>query len=431
MKSKLETIWDLKGGFELMDIGNSFFMIKFDAEDEKTRVINGGPWMIYDHYLAMRQWVPSFNASTATIDKTMVWIRIPSLNLVYYDESVLWAIASMVGNPIKVDLNTLTLARGRFARICVEIDLTQPVVGKVGVNGEWYHVQYEGLHVICTQCGCYGHVLKDCSISPKKIDQSNTPAENNSNGDKIHNDKAEGGRSELPKDLNEKNQFVGNDELNVRNHGDDGGADELHGDWIKVERKKRNPKINGYATTNAQKGMYNNLHKSQFIGNNGGEKAKASRVDMNNSSLINHSWVKKKSKRLRNENTGPKTNGTHVKDQNSILHATSVNKGELTIDKGQNSFNTHVGVGGKPTSNIKGTKPSGHSQNNTSSSHMEVAKIQLVELNQHVSSNGSGVDMNSHKIDNNVLSGASIPLNVVVNTEGDTDMSMDTSMILK
>jgi hypothetical protein len=153
MKSKLETIWDLKGGFELMDIGNSFFMIKFDAEDDKTRVINGGPWMIYDHYLAMRQWVPSFNASTATIDKTMVWIRIPSLNLVYYDESVLWAIASMVGNPIKVDLNTLTLARGRFARICVEIDLTQPVVGKVGVNGEWYHVQYEGLHVICTQCG--------------------------------------------------------------------------------------------------------------------------------------------------------------------------------------------------------------------------------------------------------------------------------------
>jgi hypothetical protein len=113
------------------------------------------------------------------------------------------------------------------------------------------------------------------------------------------------------------------------------------------------------------------------------------------------------------------------------LHATSVNKGELTIDKGQNSFNTHVGVGGKPTSNIKGTKPSGHSQNNTSNSHMEVAKIQLVELNQHVSSNGSGVDMNSHKIDNNVLSGASIPLNVVVNTEGDTDMSMDTSMILK
>jgi hypothetical protein len=40
MKSKLETIWDLKGGFELMDIGNSFFMIKFDGEEDKTRVIN-------------------------------------------------------------------------------------------------------------------------------------------------------------------------------------------------------------------------------------------------------------------------------------------------------------------------------------------------------------------------------------------------------
>ncbi|GAU10923.1 hypothetical protein TSUD_426960, partial [Trifolium subterraneum] len=66
----------------------------------------------------------------------MVWIRIPSLNLVYYDESVLWALASMVGTPVKVDLHTLRVARGRFARICVEVDLTMPVVGRVGINGE-------------------------------------------------------------------------------------------------------------------------------------------------------------------------------------------------------------------------------------------------------------------------------------------------------
>jgi hypothetical protein len=85
---------------------------------------------------------------TATIDKTMVWIRIPSLNLVYYDESVLWALTSMVGTPIKVDLHTLKVARGRFFRMCVEIDLTKPVVGRVGINGDWYHVQYEGLHII-------------------------------------------------------------------------------------------------------------------------------------------------------------------------------------------------------------------------------------------------------------------------------------------
>ncbi|GAU48589.1 hypothetical protein TSUD_405790 [Trifolium subterraneum] len=140
MKNKLKNVWKLMGGIELMDVRSSFYMVKFDGEEDKNKVINGGPWMIYDHYFVMRQWTPSFNASTTKIDKTMVWIRIPSLNLAFYDESVLWALASMVGNPIKVDLQTLKVARGRFARMCVEVDLTKPVVGRVGINGEWYHV---------------------------------------------------------------------------------------------------------------------------------------------------------------------------------------------------------------------------------------------------------------------------------------------------
>ncbi|GAU31577.1 hypothetical protein TSUD_54000 [Trifolium subterraneum] len=108
-------------------------------------------------------------------------------------------------------------------------------------------------------------------------------------------------------------------------------------------------------------------------------------------------------------------NGTRVKDQNSSLHATSVNKEGYTIAKGRDSFIAHVGVGGKPTSNIKGTKPSGHSQNNTSSSHRE----ETIELDQHVASNVSRVDLNSDKIDNKVLNGAYVPQNGDVNTEGD------------
>jgi hypothetical protein len=75
----------------------------------------------------------------------------------------------MVSTPIKVDLHTLKVARGRFFRMCVEIDLTKPVVGCVGINGDWYHVQYEGLHIICTKCGCYGHVLKDCGMKKKSV----------------------------------------------------------------------------------------------------------------------------------------------------------------------------------------------------------------------------------------------------------------------
>jgi hypothetical protein len=229
MKTKLETIWALTGGIDLMDVGNSFYMVKFDGEEDKAKVINGGPWMIYDHYLAVRQWSPTFNAATAIIDKTMVWIRIPSLNLVYYDESLLWTLASMVGTPVKVDMHTLRVARGKFARMCVEIDLTQPVVGRVGINGEWYQVQYEGLHIICTQCGCYGHVLKDC------ISKQNKPA-TEAMGTTVADSGEQIRTVTQPEETVQKTveEIMESDQSSIN-----GAPESLHGDWIKVERKKK------------------------------------------------------------------------------------------------------------------------------------------------------------------------------------------------
>lgn len=61
----------------------------------------------------------------------MPWIRFPSLGMEYYDENVLMALASAVGKPIHLDIRTIEASRGKFARVCVELDLNQPVVGKV------------------------------------------------------------------------------------------------------------------------------------------------------------------------------------------------------------------------------------------------------------------------------------------------------------
>jgi len=64
--------------------------------------------MIFDYYLTVRTWSLDFISPTPKIDKTMVWIRFPGLNLIYYEEkSIVLALASAVGRPIKVDNNTI------------------------------------------------------------------------------------------------------------------------------------------------------------------------------------------------------------------------------------------------------------------------------------------------------------------------------------
>ena len=72
------------------------------------------------------------------------------------------ALASGIGKPVKIDFKTLKVSRGKFARVCVEIDLHKLVVGRVCVENNWLFVEYEGLHIIFTKCGCYGHYSRNC-----------------------------------------------------------------------------------------------------------------------------------------------------------------------------------------------------------------------------------------------------------------------------
>lgn len=166
MFERLQRLWKPQGGFEILDVDNGYYMVKFDHPADKEAVASGGPWMLFDHYLCVSQWTPEFASPNANIQRTMVWICFPGLNLLYCDKNVLLAMASVIGRPIRVDQNTLNVQRGRFARVCVEIDLSKPVIGKIWLWDHWYRVEYEGLHLICANCGCYGHMTRECSKNP-------------------------------------------------------------------------------------------------------------------------------------------------------------------------------------------------------------------------------------------------------------------------
>jgi len=49
--------------------------------------------------------------------------------------ALFFALASGVRVPKKVEINTINITRGCYARMCVEVDLSQLVVGVVGLNG--------------------------------------------------------------------------------------------------------------------------------------------------------------------------------------------------------------------------------------------------------------------------------------------------------
>ncbi|XP_072087268.1 uncharacterized protein [Arachis hypogaea] len=159
---KLKGIWRLKGGYEVLDVDFGYFLVKFDHNEDREKVLLGGPWLILGHYIAVKPWSSDFRPCEDSFGDTMVWVKIVGLNIWYYHERAMMRIASAIGKPIKIDLATKSAERGKFARACVQVNLGLPVVRKIIVDGYEYDVEYECLQLLCEKCNCFGHTAVTC-----------------------------------------------------------------------------------------------------------------------------------------------------------------------------------------------------------------------------------------------------------------------------
>lgn len=159
---RLTKKWQIKGQLSLIDIGYSYYIAKFTSRDDYEYVLTEGPWMIDDHYLTIRKWIPNFTPDDAPIKILNAWVRIPNLAVEYFDSVFLHKVGAKIGKVIKIDTTTAKAARGKFIRMCVEIDLSKPLLSKFWLKGKVWKIQYEGLRLICYNCGKINHKEEDC-----------------------------------------------------------------------------------------------------------------------------------------------------------------------------------------------------------------------------------------------------------------------------
>ncbi|CAN1157420.1 hypothetical protein LINPERHAP2_LOCUS21548 [Linum perenne] len=116
MKRRLEYLWARAGQIQVSDMSNNCFLVRFTSEVDYTNATFGGPWKIYVH-----------------------------------------RIRNYIGKTVKLDLATSEGARCRYARICVEVDVTKPLLGKFMIEDRVFKIEYESLENVCFDCGYYGH----------------------------------------------------------------------------------------------------------------------------------------------------------------------------------------------------------------------------------------------------------------------------------
>ncbi|GLT30192.1 hypothetical protein SLA2020_050070 [Shorea laevis] len=124
LHARLLKEWRTEHEFEVIDVGLGYFIVRFVTAEDCSRVLTGGPYKFFDHYLAVQPWEPSFHPARAKAPKTAVWVKLYGVPSMCYQEAIVLYLASKLGKPIKVDSITLLGTREKFARVCVEVDLS-------------------------------------------------------------------------------------------------------------------------------------------------------------------------------------------------------------------------------------------------------------------------------------------------------------------
>ena len=177
MQSKLNQIWKPKGRMEVVDLNHGFFLVRFFSKKDLNSVLRQGPWFLGDHLLSIRPWEPFFKASSANISLVAVWIRLYELPIELYKAEILREIRESTGKVLRIDTHTTMEARGKYARMCIQIDINKPLIDTILIKWFEQAVNYEGIQKLCFSYGKVGHLKEACLYTIRKNKVSADTAE--------------------------------------------------------------------------------------------------------------------------------------------------------------------------------------------------------------------------------------------------------------
>ncbi|XP_057795833.1 uncharacterized protein LOC131011947 [Salvia miltiorrhiza] len=150
LKAELQSLWAIKSPWSLMPMGRGFYTLKFLNKEDKAAAKRHVIWDL-----------PAESSSLA-----QVWVRVYYLPVEFWHPEVLSGIGRWLGQPLKIDGTSIDDEVAHFARILVEIDLSQPLPEFMTIDGGEYffniEFSYKYIPLYCTKCKITGHSPDKC-----------------------------------------------------------------------------------------------------------------------------------------------------------------------------------------------------------------------------------------------------------------------------
>ncbi|XP_062103641.1 uncharacterized protein LOC133814732 [Humulus lupulus] len=162
----IKRVWGHLGISQIARMTMGLTMVKFNDDATRDHVLETGILHFDRKPIIIRPWSTDLSA-IQMIRSVPLWIRLQDLGLQYWGSKCLSALVSTIGKPIMVDKFTRERTRVQFARIMVEMEITDNpprTIQFLNEHGQLIEqgVDYEWLPVNCKTCAGFGHSMVDC-----------------------------------------------------------------------------------------------------------------------------------------------------------------------------------------------------------------------------------------------------------------------------
>ncbi|XP_039123445.1 uncharacterized protein LOC120260068 [Dioscorea cayenensis subsp. rotundata] len=127
VKNILLKKWENIGEILISDLPNGFILLRCPNQTVLQRLLSEGPWTINGIILQLSPWRQFFEPTFTKLMTAAIWIQLHNLPIEFWSGDTLETITGHLGKLLKVDELTLSLTRTKYARVCIELDLSKPL----------------------------------------------------------------------------------------------------------------------------------------------------------------------------------------------------------------------------------------------------------------------------------------------------------------
>ena len=147
-----------------------YFILRFNTNEAMESLLMKGRYTYRGMPMILKEWRKGFNLKKDLMRTIPIWVKFPLLPLHLWGKSDLSKLASAIGIPFVTDECTASKLRVSYARVLIEVDITQKLVEEISIkdkegNTVIQGIEYEWRPKFYDKCQAVGH---NCEVRIRK-----------------------------------------------------------------------------------------------------------------------------------------------------------------------------------------------------------------------------------------------------------------------